>query len=142
MQIEIARPKQEGVEDAISALLAQNSRETGFVYAPQPVVLKINDEGQTVAGLVGHTNWEWLYIETLAVDPKLRGKGWGRKLVAEAERIAIERQCRGAWVDTFSFQSPDFYKRLGYMPFGELADYPNGQKRIFLRKVFTVPVTP
>ncbi|PQO27863.1 GNAT family N-acetyltransferase [Blastopirellula marina] len=136
MQIEIAQPKQDHVEQAVVAMLSENAQITGFPYQPQPLVLKVCDEGQVVAGLVGHTNWDWLYIETLAVAAQLRGQGWGRKLVTEAERIAIERQCRGAWVDTFTFQSPEFYERLGYQPFGQLPDYPVGQRRVFLRKLF------
>jgi ribosomal protein S18 acetylase RimI-like enzyme len=60
---------------------------------------------------------------------------WGRRLVEEAERLAAEAGCRQAWVDTFSFQSPGFYQRLGYRVFGELPDYPPGQTRYFLTKV-------
>ena len=50
----------------------------------------------------------------------------------EAAR-AFERGCHSAWVETFSFQAPGFYRKLGYEPFGEL-DYPPGHKRIFLHK--------
>ena len=62
----------------------------------------------------------------------LRGKGIGRKLMADAEARALERGCHSAWVDTFSFQAPGFYPKLGYEVFGEL-DYPP-HKRIFLQK--------
>src|ERR1700733_13030693 len=41
--------------------------------------------------------------------------------------------CHSAWVDTFSFQAPGFYPKLGYEVFGEL-DYPPGHRRIFFRK--------
>jgi hypothetical protein len=50
-----------------------------------------------------------------------------------AEGRAVERGCHSAWVDTFSFQAPGFYPKLGYEVFGEL-DYPPGHKRIFLQK--------
>ena len=46
---------------------------------------------------------------------------------------AVERGCHSVWVDTFSFQAPGFYPKLGYKVFGEL-DYPPGHKRIFLQK--------
>ncbi|WP_158261181.1 MULTISPECIES: GNAT family N-acetyltransferase [Pirellulaceae] len=135
MQVEQATPKTDGVEDAVIAILSQNAQATGFPFRPEPVVLKIEEEGRVIAGLVGFTNWEWLYIETLAVDAAYRGKGLGSKLVEQAERIALERACRGVWVDTFTFQSPEFYSRLGYKPFGQLEDFPQGQRRIFLRKL-------
>ena len=53
--------------------------------------------------------------------------------MGDAEMRALERGCHSAWVDTFSFQAPGFYPRLGYEVFGEL-DYPPGHKRIFLQK--------
>src|ERR1700733_998696 len=46
---------------------------------------------------------------------------------------ALERGCHSAWVDTFSFQAPGFYPKLGYEVFGEL-DYPPGPRRIFFQK--------
>src|ERR1700722_18293136 len=75
----------------------------------------------------------WLFIRYLWVSEALRGKGIGRELMAGAEGRARERGCHSAYVDTFSFQGPGFYPKLGYQVFGEL-DYPPGHKRIFLRK--------
>lgn len=63
-----------------------------------------------------------------------RGRGWGRRLVGEAESLAVASGCHHAWVDTFSFQSRPFYERLGYRVFGVLPDYPRGETRYFLSK--------
>ncbi|MFH1357628.1 MAG: GNAT family N-acetyltransferase [bacterium] len=93
-----------------------------------------NKQGQLEAGLVGHTFWNWLYIKLLWVHDNKRKEGIGRKLVSEAERIAKERGCLYAWVDTFSFQAPEFYERLGYEVFGQLDDFPGVNKRVFYRK--------
>ena len=41
--------------------------------------------------------------------------------------------CHSAWVDTFSFQAPNFYPKFGYREFGRL-DYPPDHQRIFLQK--------
>lgn len=137
MNYQISEAHHEPIETAVAAILSENSAATGFPYAPEPVKLKIMESGWIIAGLVGFTLWEWLYIETLAVDANHRGQGLGRRLVMEAERIARERSCHAAWVDTFSFQAPEFYKRLGYTPFGTLPDFPAGQQRIFFRKELT-----
>ena len=51
----------------------------------------------------------------------------------EAERGALGRGCHSVWLDTFSFQAPGFYRRLGYEVFAEL-DWSADHKRIFLRK--------
>jgi ribosomal protein S18 acetylase RimI-like enzyme len=55
-------------------------------------------------------------------------------MLLQAEQEAIARGCRGAWLDTYSFQARGFYERLGYAVFGILNDYPPGQKRIFCTK--------
>lgn len=121
---------------AIVAPLDEFSRRQGFVWRPQPLVLTLRGDGDEIlGGVIGALQWEWLRIEILAVVEHLRGQGWGRSLVEQAEQIAFRNGCRQAWVDTFSFQSPQFYKRLGYHAFGELPDYPRGQVRYFLAKV-------
>ncbi len=51
-----------------------------------------------------------------------------------AENEALARGCHGAYLDTFSFQAPDFYQKLGYEIYGKLDDFPKGHCRYFLRK--------
>jgi GNAT superfamily N-acetyltransferase len=97
-------------------------------------VLMRDSEGAVRGGLRGATAWNWLHIKHLWVDRALRGGGYGRQLVEKAEREALRRGCHGSWVDTFSFQAPGFYERLGYEAFGELEDFPSGEKRFFLMK--------
>jgi hypothetical protein len=40
------------------------------------------------------------------------------------------------WLDSFSFQAPGFYKKLGYSVFGTLPDFPKGETRYFFSKRF------
>lgn len=120
---------------AIVAPLDEFSRRRGFVWQPQPIIFVLRGaRTEIVGGLIGQLQWEWLRIDILAVSEQLRGQGWGRRLVEHAECLAIASGCGHAWVDTFSFQSPGFYQRLGYRVFGELPDYPTGQVRYFLAK--------
>jgi GNAT superfamily N-acetyltransferase len=85
------------------------------------------------AGLIGNCYAGWLFINLLWIEDELRRGGIGTGLIAEAERHDIEFGCHSSWVDTFSFQGPDFYPRLGYREFARL-DYPPGHERIFFRK--------
>src|SRR5208282_4582453 len=64
------------------------------------------------AGLIGHTYAGWLFINLLWVHSDLRRQGIGRHLIAEAERHGLAHGCHSAWLDTFSFQGPDYYPRL------------------------------
>jgi GNAT superfamily N-acetyltransferase len=102
----------------------------------RPLAVFVRDSDRIVAGLGGETYSGWLFIRYLWVRDALRGKGIGRELMGGAEGRAVERGCHSAWVDTFSFQAPGFYRKLGYEVFGEL-DYPPEHKRFFLRKRLT-----
>ncbi len=92
-----------------------------------------DDAAALRAGLLGHAWAGWMFIALLWVHGDLRRGGIGRGLMAEAERRAAAQGCHSAWVDTFSFQAPGFYKNLGYREFGRL-DYKPEHQRIFLQK--------
>jgi predicted N-acetyltransferase YhbS len=92
-----------------------------------------DDAGAIRAGLIGHLYAGWLFINPLWVHEELRRSGIGSGLIAEAERRAIAFGCHSSYVDTFSFQGPDFYPRFGYDVFGTL-DYPPDHKRFFFKK--------
>lgn len=130
----------EGDRAAIVAPLDEFSRQRGFVWQPRPIILVVRNElREIVGGLIGQLQWEWLRIEILAVAEQLRGQGWGRQLVERAEHLAKAGGCHHSWVDTFTFQAPAFYERLGYRQFGELHNYPDGQVRYFFAKVLAGP---
>ncbi len=102
---------------------------------PEPVELVLRDAtGQACGGLLGHTRWHWLVIETLWVADEYRGRGHGLALLRQAEQIGRERNCQSAVLDTAGFQAVGFYRSEGYAPFGELPDYPPGSRTIYLYK--------
>ena len=92
-----------------------------------------DDSGTVRAGLIGYVYAEWLFVNLLWVHADLRRGGIGTGLLAEAERCAVALGCHSAYLDTFSFQGPEFYPKFGYREFGRL-DYPPGHQRIFLQK--------
>ena len=90
---------------------------------------------QSIAGgVIGETHWEWFYINLMWIKEELRGCGYGHQLLLAAEQEARQRGARNAYLDTFSFQAPDFYKRHGYQVFGVLEGFPEGHQRIYLTK--------
>jgi ribosomal protein S18 acetylase RimI-like enzyme len=99
-----------------------------------PLAVFIRDNGRVVGGAYGDTHYEWAYLSSLWVDAPFRRSGWGRRLVERFEAVAVARHCRGAWVDTYMFQAPGFYERLGYREFGRLRDFPPGSARLFYWK--------
>jgi GNAT superfamily N-acetyltransferase len=90
---------------------------------------------QSIAGgVIGETHWDWFYVNLMWVRDDLRGQGYGHRLLTLAEDEARQRGARNVYLDTFSFQAPDFYKQHGYEVFGQLQDFPHGHHRYFLTK--------
>lgn len=91
-------------------------------------------EGQLVGGLLGEWRSYWLHVDILVVRPTLRGKGLGSALMAAAEAAARDKAYRGLFLDTFDFQAPAFYEKLGFTRFGVIRDYTHGYDRHFYEK--------
>jgi len=87
-----------------------------------------------VGGIIGATHWNWLYINLMWIREDVRGQGYGGQLLALAEGEGRKRGAKHAYLDTFSFQAPGFYKKYGYQVFGELTDFPGEHQRYYLKK--------
>jgi len=107
-------------------------RWPGHVVRNFAVFLR-DERGRITAGLDAVCYGGWLFVNNLWIDERLRGQGIGRALMAKAEARAAVLGCHSAWLDTFSFQAPGFYRKLGYQIFGSL-DHPPGEQRHFLQK--------
>lgn len=95
----------------------------------------INENNDVIAGCVAKMYcWKVIYIDILWVDEKYRGYGFGKKLLNEIERVALEEGCSLIHLDTFDFQAKDFYIKQGYEMFGILEDCPENHCRYYLKK--------
>lgn len=90
--------------------------------------------GEIAGGVIAEVYWDWLYINLMWLKEDLRQRGYGQQLLALVEDEARRRSARHAYLDTFSFQAPGFYKKYGYRVFGELPNFPVGHTRYFLTK--------
>ena len=97
-------------------------------------VLAHDDEGRLVGGVYGDLLWDWLYIQTLWVDPGCRGQDIGARLVQQIEQAARAQGVMRAHLETTSFQALGFYQKLGYEVFGVLPDKPMGHDWYYLKK--------
>ena len=75
-----------------------------------------------------------LLIDLVSVPESMRGQSIGERLMRMAEEVAQKKNCTGIWLETFSFQAPGFYQKLGYSEFGRLAAYPPGRTRLYYQK--------
>ncbi|MFF9776198.1 GNAT family N-acetyltransferase [Streptomyces sp. NPDC013978] len=98
-------------------------------------VWALDEAGELAGGLVGHTWAGWLHVVHLWVDERHRGAGLGSRILSRAEHLAArERACRSVRLETWDFQAPEFYKRLGYEVVCVIPDYPPGITEYTLTK--------
>ena len=129
-------PTKNEAEHIRAALTAFNERAVGADGHTALNIVEYDEKGEIIAGLLGGTYWGWLYIDILWVAKAHRKQGLGSKLLAEAEKQALQRGCHHAHVDSMSWQAPDFYKKHGYETIGILPDIPQGnQKHLLMKKL-------
>ena len=97
-------------------------------------VIARNEQNEIIGGLYGRSLWGTLEIKTFVVKTENRNEGIGRKLIEEAEKEAKIRNCRFISLDTFSFQAPEFYEKLGFIKIGTETDFPKGFEKHYYRK--------
>ncbi|MEA4911832.1 MAG: GNAT family N-acetyltransferase [Oscillospiraceae bacterium] len=117
----------EGLSEYNLARIEDKSPENLGVYAD-------DGDGRVAAGLIGHTHVKWLMIQLLWVAEEYRGRRLGNSILRQAEQTARERGCKYAFVDTFSFQAPAFYEKLGYAEVFTLEEFPVTGKRHYFTK--------
>lgn len=139
MQIEVtAAPSAADRETVLAGLLTFIHAEAGVIGTPLAVLVR-DEAGVVVGGLTGRTSAAWLFVELLWLPEELRGTGLGTRVMMAAEAEAVRRGCVGAHLDTYDFQAPDFYRKLGYEVFGSIEDHPPGHTRFWMRKRFADP---
>jgi hypothetical protein len=107
---------------------AYNVARTGIDDARLLVAFVRDERGAIAAGVFG---WTWggcCEINYLWVAEALRG------LLVAAEQEAAARGCELLMLDTHSFQAPQFYQQRGYEIVGEVAGYPRGYSKFYLKK--------
>jgi len=112
--------KYEKLADEVSATELQ-LRKTLFGKKPSAEVLLGFEDDQAVAIALFFHNYSTflakpgIYLEDLYVDEAKRGNGYGKRLLQELARLAIERGCgRLEWsVLDWNIPAINFYKKLG-----------------------------
>lgn len=114
--------------------LAQNPQHLFNVY--------MRLDGDIVAGAICELNRDYLYVDTLWTSEQVRGMGYGSRIMHAAERYAIQRGIRQAYLMTTTFQARPFYEKLGYTMLAAQADRPQGHALCFMHKQDAVAPDP
>jgi GNAT superfamily N-acetyltransferase len=94
----------------------------------------IRDAGRIVAGISGWTWGDCCELQSLWVEPNLRGRWLGTRLLAAAEAEAAARGCSQTVHFTYAFQAGRFYERSGYELAGRVEGFPSGTDVLWYRK--------
>ena len=106
-----------------------NTRTAGPFKYSRVVLSSRTESGRIVGGLILQSWWTETYVELLWLSDRARGQGRGRELIKEAERRARRRGSLLIHLNTYSFQAPGFYEKLGFRRCGVIRGSPKGASR-------------
>jgi ribosomal protein S18 acetylase RimI-like enzyme len=113
-----------------------NVAATGLSDFQEMSIFLRDGDDEIVGGALGYLWGGWLHLTFLWVARAQRGHGHARRLVRAAEKYALEHDCEDVLLDSFSFQAPGLYRKLGYEAFAEIGR-PPGHRQVFLRRRLT-----
>jgi GNAT superfamily N-acetyltransferase len=102
----------------------------------------VRDADRVVAGISGWTWGDCCELQSLWVEPSLRGRGLATRLLAAAEAEAAARGCSQTVHFTYAFQAQALYERNGYELAGRVEDFPSGTDVLWYRKRLNPPKSP
>ena len=130
----VEKPEESAWRIIGQGLRDHNKQQAGDDNSQGLCLALFSPENEIVGGVIAEVNWDWLFINVMWVKEELRGQGYGKSLLMRVEQEARQRGARNSYLDTFSFQAPDFYKKHGYQVFGVLEGFPEGHQRLYLTK--------
>ena len=124
-QIDTA-PTDAAVDELRDGLIGYNVSRHGYSDVHKAAIFVRNEDGSLGAGIYSYTWGGCCQIDLLWVAEERRGEGLGSRLMAAVEDEARRIGCSKLILDTFSFQAPDFYRKLGFELTGTIEDFPEG----------------
>ncbi|MHA2388120.1 MAG: GNAT family N-acetyltransferase [Candidatus Hodarchaeales archaeon] len=111
---------------------------SGELDIPTPdISLVLRDpHGNIIGGVITSMLTGIMHLEVLWIEENYRGRGLGKALVLQAEKIGRAKGYPASQTWTFSFQSPNFYQRIGYKVVGIFDGYTEGITEYVLLKNF------
>jgi GNAT superfamily N-acetyltransferase len=121
--------------DAIDSGLQEFNASDGRLDSVRPLVcLAKSADGQLLGGVKARSWGQCCEVQVLWVREQFRGNGIGRRLMNDIEAEAKRRGCKLIYLETFSFQAPQFYRRLGFEVACEFRGFPGEIVKHILRK--------
>jgi ribosomal protein S18 acetylase RimI-like enzyme len=102
--------------------------------ANEPIAFEIHEDGAFLGACVCQLFWGNLHIKNLLTKAEHRGRGIAKALMEHAFAFGRQNGCRFAFVETMSFQAPEFYQKLGFVIELKRDGYTAGTSFYYLRR--------
>jgi len=89
--------------------------------------------GELLGGIVGFSEFNWVYLDSIYVHEKYRRLGIATKLMKLVEELCVSRSCYGLKLESYE-NSKSFYAQLGYSVF-YTENEPNKNHIFYMKKV-------
>jgi ribosomal protein S18 acetylase RimI-like enzyme len=127
-------PNPEDKKVMVDGMLAYHASK-GYPRKSDTYSILVKDGGEKLLGCaIVSFMWNGMSIHTVWVDESARRQGLGQKLMSMVEVEGIKRGCTIAYTDTFTWQAPGFYEKLGYTLYGKLEGFPEGNALSYYSK--------
>jgi ribosomal protein S18 acetylase RimI-like enzyme len=94
-----------------------------------------DSEAGIIGGITGKLLYTTCHINYLWISEEYRSNGLGKKMMRSVEAEVVKRKIENIFVETYSFQAPEFYRLFGFIEVGRYRDYPrSGTDKIVYRK--------
>lgn len=113
IQFEI-NPNEKDSKQIYDGLVAYNKPYFGHKKLIKFACFLRDEDNGICGGATGEIADDLAFVWLLWVDEKCRG-GAGRKIMNMVEHELKVRQVQEIHLDTYSFQAPEFYNKLGFM---------------------------
>ena len=107
-------------EEEVAPKLRLGAYNERFVHSSADLSCWIEEDGICLGGINAFRLDTLLMIDRLWVAERERGKGLGSQLLEAVEKAGKEQGALRVELNTFGFQAPGFYEKMGYRQIGVL----------------------
>jgi len=107
-------------EEEIAPKLKLGEYNRKFIREAEDLSCCIEEDGAFLGGVNAFRLDTLLMVDRLWVAEEARGRGLGRRLLSAVEERGRAAGARQVELNTFGFQAPGFYEKMGYRRFGAL----------------------
>ena len=107
-------------EEEVAPKLLLGEYNEKFIHSSEDLSCWAEEEGVCLGGINAFRLDTLLMIDRFWVSETQRGKGLGRQLITAVEERGKAGGAKRVELNTFGFQAPGFYEKMGYRLFGSL----------------------